>query len=74
MHEKKIHNVVVVDFRSKTTWYTKKQDGKSTVQNSGVTVVAMSGNEDIVMSYYGWIEKIWELDFMKFRIPLFLCK
>jgi Domain of unknown function (DUF4216)/Domain of unknown function (DUF4218) len=56
------------------TWYTKKQDGKSTVQNSGVTVVAMSGDEDMSMSYYEWIEKIWELDFMKFRIPLFLCK
>jgi Domain of unknown function (DUF4216)/Domain of unknown function (DUF4218) len=55
-------------------WYTKKQDGKSTVQNSGVTVVAISGDEDMSMSYYGWIEEIWELDFMKFRIPLFLCK
>jgi hypothetical protein len=56
------------------TWYTKKQDGKSTVQNSGVTVVAMSGDEDILMSYYGWIEEIWELDFIKFRILLFLCR
>jgi hypothetical protein len=56
------------------TWYTKKQDGKNTVQNSGVTVVAMSGDEDILMSYYGWIEEIWELDFIKFRILLFLCR
>jgi hypothetical protein len=40
------------------TWYTKIQDGKSTVQNSGVTVIAMSGDEDISMSYYGWIEEI----------------
>jgi hypothetical protein len=40
------------------TWYTKKQDGKSIVQNSGVTVVSMSGDEDMSMSYYGWIEKI----------------
>jgi hypothetical protein len=36
----------------------KKQDGKNTVQNSGVTVVAMSGDEDISISYYEWIEKI----------------
>jgi hypothetical protein len=26
---------------------------KSTVQNSGVTAVAMSGDEDVSMSYYG---------------------
>jgi Domain of unknown function (DUF4216) len=34
----------------------------------------MSSDEDISMSYYRWIEEIWELYFMKFRIPLFLCK
>jgi Domain of unknown function (DUF4216) len=34
----------------------------------------MFGDKDILISYYGWIEKIWELNFMKFRIPLFLCK
>jgi len=55
-------------------WYTKQQDHKSTVQNSGVTLVALSGAKDTSMSYYGWIEEIWELDYFKFRIPLFLCK
>ena len=44
------------------------------MQNSGVTLVALSGAEDTSMSYYGWIEEILELDYFKFRIPLFLCK
>jgi hypothetical protein len=40
-------------------WYTKGQDGKSTVQNSGVTLVVLSDNESISIDpYYGWIEKI----------------
>jgi hypothetical protein len=47
---------------------------KNTVQNSGVTVVVMSDDENTSISYYGWIKKIWELDFVKFRISLFLCK
>jgi uncharacterized protein YodC (DUF2158 family) len=56
------------------TWYTKRQHGKSTIQNSGVTLVALSGNESISTdSYYGWIEEIWEIDYVIFRIPLFLC-
>jgi hypothetical protein len=56
------------------TWYTKRQDGKSPMQNSGVTLVALSGNESISTdSYYGWIEKSWEMNYVKFRFPLFLC-
>jgi Domain of unknown function (DUF4218)/Domain of unknown function (DUF4216) len=55
-------------------WYTKQQDGKSAVQNSGVTVEAISGDGGDPMPYYGWIEEIWELDYLRFRIPLFLCK
>jgi hypothetical protein len=39
-------------------WYTKKQDGKSTIQNSGVTLVALSGDANSSDSYYGWIEEI----------------
>jgi hypothetical protein len=56
------------------TWYTKQQDDKSTVQNSGVTLVALSGTDNTLDSYYGWIEEIWELDYMRFKIPLFSCK
>ena len=56
------------------TWYTEKQDKKSTNQNSGVTVLAMSENDNVSASYYGWIEEIWELDYFVFRIPLFKCK
>ena len=55
------------------TWYTKKQDRKSTNQNSGVTVMAMSGDENISDSYYGWIDEIWELDYYALRIPIFKC-
>jgi hypothetical protein len=32
---------------------------KNTIQNTGVTLLALSGNENISMdSYYGWIEEI----------------
>ncbi|XP_076925790.1 uncharacterized protein LOC143588750, partial [Bidens hawaiensis] len=41
------------------TFYTKEQDGKSTMQNSGVT---------------GVIQEIWELDYSSFTIPVFKCK
>ena len=47
---------------------------KSTVQNSGIILVALSGAENTADSYYGWIEEIWEMDYIKIRIPLFLCK
>ncbi|XP_078179598.1 uncharacterized protein LOC144573719 [Carex rostrata] len=65
------------------TFYTRTQDEKSTVQNSGVTLVAVSsdfsgakgaGPSQASMSYYGFIEEIWELDYRTFKIPLFLCK
>ncbi|XP_019164337.1 PREDICTED: uncharacterized protein LOC109160505 [Ipomoea nil] len=64
------------------TFYTKRQDEKSVVQNSGVTQVALSKDYssakdtksiDAAMSYYGVIEEIWELDYKVFKIPLFRC-
>ncbi|XP_019173902.1 PREDICTED: uncharacterized protein LOC109169475 [Ipomoea nil] len=64
------------------TFYTKRQDEKSVVQNSGVTLVAISKDYssakdtkpiDVAMSYYGVIEEIWELDYNVFKIPLFRC-
>ncbi|KAK7308485.1 hypothetical protein VNO77_42092 [Canavalia gladiata] len=65
------------------TFYTKEQDSQSTMQNSGVTLVAqslhVSSSKDqnpiyANMSYFGVIQQIWELDYMKFRVPMFGCK
>ena len=52
------------------TFYTIAQDEKSTNQNSGVRIDAISndGNKD---SYFGVIEEIWELDYVTLKIPLF---
>ncbi|KAL9247458.1 hypothetical protein vseg_020889 [Gypsophila vaccaria] len=63
-------------------FYTSRQDEKSTMQNSGVTVVASSvqyvgrGKQsvEIKQSYYGVIDDIWELDYGEFSVPLFRCK
>ena len=35
--------------------------------------MALSSNASTSSPYYGWIEEIWELDYLKFRIPLFKC-
>jgi hypothetical protein len=66
------------------TFYTKLQDDKSTMQNSGVTLVATSqefsrsGDARPVIaskSYYGVIEEIWELVYNpNLSIPLFRCQ
>lgn len=64
-------------------FYTQRQDTKSTMQNSGVTLVASATEFDRArdstpihtqMSYYGIIEDIWELHYRTFTIPLFKCK
>ncbi|TLX68568.1 DUF4216 domain-containing protein, partial [Labilibacter sediminis] len=82
------------DFRVKTyqgydihgyTFYTKDQDQKSTMQNSGVTVVASSLEYDRLEhqktlikiaknSYYGVIKEIWELAYDDIIFPVFKCK
>lgn len=53
------------------TRYTRQQDGKSTAQNSDVILTTLLGDQNILMSYYSWIEEIYELDYIKFRIPYF---
>nr|GEW41247.1 hypothetical protein [Tanacetum cinerariifolium] len=63
------------------TFYTQHQDEKSTMQNSGVIVIASKMefdrlNHDARLtiakdSYYGVIQEIWELDYHSFTIPLF---
>ena len=52
----------------------KKKDNKSTNQNSGVTLMAMSANNNLLDSYYGWVEEIWELDYLSFRVAVFKCE
>ena len=53
------------------------------MQNSGVTLKAKSmhfaslkDNNPIVatLSYFGVIEEIWEVDYVKFRVLVFKCK
>ena len=65
------------------SFYTKSQDGKSSMQNSGVSLEAdseyfcsASDNNPIraSMPYFGVIEEIWELDYNDFRVLIFKCK
>src|ERR1051325_8297722 len=65
------------------TFYNKEQDEKSTMQNSGATVVAeamhISSMKDLNpkyenLSYFGVINHIWVFDYEKFHISIFDCK
>ena len=52
----------------------QQKDKKSKCQNSGVRVQAID-EDDKLTSYYGYIEKIWELDYGEnLQIPVFRCK
>jgi len=64
-------------------FYSKMEDDKSRVQNSGVTLQAESvhfaSSKDknpitASMSYFGIIHEIWEVDYVTFRVPVFKCK
>ncbi|XP_027936218.1 uncharacterized protein LOC114191244 [Vigna unguiculata] len=64
-------------------FYSKMEDDKSRVQNSGVTLqaesvhFASSKDKNLVtasMSYFGIIHEIWEVDYVTFRVPVFKCK
>ena len=68
---------------NKFSFYTNTEDQKSTIQNSGVTLeeesmhFASSKDNNIVMaiiSYFGVIEEILEVDYVKFKLLLFKCK
>jgi len=68
---------------NKLSFYTITEDQKSIVQNSGVTLEAESmhfasskDNNHVMatISYYGVIEEIWKVDYVKFRVPVFKCK
>ena len=60
------------------TFYTNVQDKKSTNQNSGVRFddsANNNGRKGVTVTYYGYIEQIWELDYgPSFKVPLFWCK
>jgi Domain of unknown function (DUF4218)/Transposase family tnp2/Domain of unknown function (DUF4216) len=65
------------------SFYTKDQDDRSSVQNSGVMVEAksmhFSSSKDknpvlASMAYYGVIEEIWEISYSKFKVALLKCK
>ncbi|KAL4030872.1 hypothetical protein IC575_009126 [Cucumis melo] len=63
-------------------YHTKSQDKNKTVQNSGVSLVAKTmqvcsskDKNPIIgeMSFYGVIEKIWELNYNSFKVAIFKC-
>jgi len=65
------------------SFYTKSQDDKSTMQNSGVIVDAhldhFSSELDnnsirASMPYFGVIQEIWELYYGEFRVHVFKCQ
>ena len=65
---------------NKYSFYTKAQDQKSTMQNSGVTLRAESQHFASVhddnpcvafIPYFGFIEKIWEVNYVKFTVCVF---
>ena len=58
-------------------------DNSHTVQNSGVSLVAKSihissakdkNPIEAEIAYYGIIEEIWELDYIRLRLPIFKCR
>ncbi|KAM6569727.1 hypothetical protein CsatB_017712 [Cannabis sativa] len=65
-----------------TQFNTKDRDASRKTQNSGVMIVAsaiqVASSKDknpieCDMTFYGVIKEIWELDYISFRIPVFLC-
>ena len=63
-------------------YHTKERDDLRTTQNSGVSVVtstmqiASAKDKNPIfgeLCFYGIITEIWDLDYTKFRIPVFKC-
>jgi len=68
---------------NKYSFYTKAQDKKSIMQNSGVTLRAESQHFASVhddnpriasIPYFGFIKEIWEFNYVKFIVCVFKCK
>ena len=51
----------------------KKQDRKSTYQNRGIHFDAHDENGNVQVTYYGYIEEIWELACGPLKAALFPC-
>ena len=68
---------------NKYLFYTKSQDDKSTMQNSGVSLMVESYHFATIyddnprlasMPYFGVIKEIWVLNYVKFTLCVFKCK
>ena len=68
---------------NKYSFYTKGQDDKSPMQNSRVTLrfesqhfASVHDDNPCVVSipYFGFIDEIWELNYVKFTVCVFKCK
>ena len=55
------------------TFYTVRQDNKSSYQNSGVLVYAYDDRGECVSPYNGQIYEIWELEYGAFQVAVFHC-
>ena len=53
------------------TFYTKSKDQKSMTQNSGIRCEAIDDKTGDIITYFGFIEDIWELDYGTFQILCF---
>jgi len=56
------------------TFHTKSKDKKSMTQNSGVRCEVIDDETGDIITYFGFIEDIWELDNGTFQIPVFPCQ
>ena len=78
-----VHSFEGYDINGYTFWTESRDQKSSSTQNSGVTLVASSREfasakdtspVDALLSYYGRIQEIWELDYREFKVGLFKCK
>jgi hypothetical protein len=56
------------------TFCTKSKDKKSMSQNCGVRCEAIDDETGEIITYFGFIEDIWELDYGTFHILVFRCQ
>ena len=56
------------------TIYTKERDKKTSYQNRSILIECITVDEADKRVYYGTIEEIWELNYVKVKVPLFRCK
>jgi hypothetical protein len=59
---------------SEFTFCTKSKDKRSMSQNSGVRCEAIYNETAETITYFGFIEDIWEIDYGRFHISVFQCQ